>query len=596
MKRPEQHVTADKGITQVRSAFEGFGWTVEPVTKDYGVDLNVEVFAGGETTGITFKVQVRSSESSSYSQEGTYVSEQISKPNAKYWATELRSPVVVVHADLTSGQSFWALPQLDKMILEFLEQNQAETISIHIPTAHRLSDTPQELLDSLADAETVLATRSISETTVPRFLESIEGRIGKEQVFRAFKNKSDALGIAQAEDLIKSGSLDEVIADMERASSDAKAAAENRFWAVLVLERAEVVRASRTGRTADQPLIQMSVWVRLKQVSRRGPRHLKFYALVTKLAAQLHLLTSREFMLYINDKIGRGPQEDRFWQSVLRIERARLIRAIVRKFDQCLRLVGYSVNSDSLGALPHAMLRMVMAITPFVHRLKEEDLKAAEAYIQSAFGIARLAADVALVTGDEETAGWATGHAAMVVPGGTPEIASWAEEVIKKIKDRAKQAFFTENLREALQLPARADKALTIAEEQEIYRRMAEAQGIDLADATDSIAKIVNIGIADFDPTRVLRNCQHFFVSIGSTGLPGEWLGLPTAGSKILHCTLKRHSIGGISLDRIHESFKSNFCDACKDCSPHPLGWSYTHEWQRGQNELHKNFLGSENE
>jgi hypothetical protein len=301
-------------------------------------------------------------------------------------------------------------------------------------------------------------------------------------------------------------------------------------------------------------------------------------------------------MLYINDKIGRGPQEDRFWQAILRIERARLTQAIVRKFEQCLRVIGYSLNSDSLGALPHAMLRMVMAITPLVHRLKEEDPKAAEAYIQSAFGIARVAAEIALLTGDEETAGWATGHAAMVVPGGTPEIASWAEGVVQKIKDRARQAYFTENLREALQIPARADKTLTIAEEQEIYRRMAEAQGINLEDSSDRIAKIVNIGIVDFDPTRVLRNCQHFFVSIGSTGLPGEWLGLPTAGSKFLHCTLKRHSIGRISLDGIYESFKSEFCDTCKDCSPHPPEWSYTHEWQRGENELHKNFLGSQNE
>jgi len=185
----------------------------------------------------------------------------------------------------------------------------------------------------------------------------------------------------------------------------------------------------------------------------------------------------------------------------------------------------------------------------------------------------------------------------MVVPGGTPEIASWAEGVIKRIKDRTKQAYFTENLREALQIPAKADQGLTIAAEQEIYKRMAEAQGINLADSSDQIAKIVNIGIADFDPTRVLRNCQHFFVSIGSTGLPGEWLGLPTAGSKFLHCTLKRQSIGGISLDRIYESFKSEFCDRCKECSPHSPGWSYTYEWQRGQNELHKDFLpGGEKE
>jgi hypothetical protein len=532
MKRPEQHVTADKGVTQVRTGFESFGWTVEPIVKDYGADLNVEVFASGETTGVTFKVQVRSSESTSYSQDGTYVSEQVSKPNAKYWTAELRTPVVLVHADTKSQQSFWTLPQLDKSILRFLEESDKDTISVHIPTANRLSDTADQLMESLAQAETVLAARCMTGTTVPAFLQAIEGRIDTEQVFSALKNKTDALGVARAEALIASGPLDQVIADMARAISDTNATAENRFWAVLVLERAEVIKALKEGRMADHPQIQMSVCVRLKEVSRHGPHHLKFYSLIAKLAAQLYVLTSRESMLYLNDKINRASQGDRFWESVLRIERARLTRAIVRKFEQCLRVIGYSLNSDSLGALPHAMMRVIMGITPFVHRLKDEDQAAADAWVKSTFAISRLVAEVALLTGDEDTAGWAAGHAAVVVLGGTTEISMWAEGVIQKIKDRSKQVYFAENLREALEIPSKVHQELAIAEEQEIYRRMAEAQGINLMDPNDPVGRIVNIGMADFDPTRVLRNCQHLFVTIGSTGLPGEWLSLPTAGSK----------------------------------------------------------------
>jgi hypothetical protein len=383
---------------------------------------------------------------------------------------------------------------------------------------------------------------------------------------------------------------------MKRAIDDTQAAVENRFWAVLVLERAEVVRASQTGRMADQPEIQMSMSELLRKVARRGPHHLKFYALIAKLAAQLHLLTSRASMLYVNYKINSGSQTDKFWLSLLSIERARLTRAIVHKFEQCLRVITYSLNSNSLGALPHAMNRVIMGISPFVHQLLEEDPKGADAYAKSTFAVGRLAADVALLTGDEDTAGWVVGHMAWVVPGGTVEISSWAETVFSKIQNKEKRAYFEENLREAMAVTQKIRGNLTIAEEQEIYRRMAEAQGINLADQTDRIARIVNIGIADFDPTRVLKNCQHFFVTIASTGKPGEWLGLPTAGSKILHCTLKRKSIRGLSLDGIYASFKASHCNGCKDCLPHPPGWSYTHEWQQGQNELHKDFITIEND
>ncbi len=46
----------------------------------------------------------------------------------------------------------------------------------------------------------------------------------------------------------------------------------------------------------------MSMSELLRKVARRGPHHLEFYALIAKLAAQLHLLTSRASMLYVNYK------------------------------------------------------------------------------------------------------------------------------------------------------------------------------------------------------------------------------------------------------------------------------------------------------
>jgi hypothetical protein len=592
MKRPVQHVIADKGITQVRTAFEGLGWTVEPITNDYGLDLDVEVFVSGETTGIIFKVQVKSSESTAYSQDQTFVSEQISKSNAKYWCAELRSPVVLVHADVPSGKTYWTLPQLETSLQRSLERNDTDTISIRIPTLNQLSGTALQLLEALGQVETVLALRSVNARTIPEFVQFIKGRFDKDQVRRSLRDKSDALGIVQAEELVSSGPLEPIIANMKEVISDRNASVENRFWAALVLERAEIVQASHLGREAELAKIQMSVAVQLSSIARRGPAHLKFYALIAKLASQLHVLTSREFMLSVNQKINRASQpEDRLWESILKIERARLIQSIVRKFDQCVRVIGYAVNSDSLGAVPHALLRVIMGISPFIHSLREENPTSADIYVQSGFAIGRLAADVALLTGDEDTAGWATGHVAMLVPGGTPEIASWARSIVGNVTDGTKRAFFGDNLSGALAIQSKLDETLTIAEEQKVYRRMAEAQGINLADPNDDIAKIVNIGIADFDPTRILKNCQHLFVTIDSTGLPGRWLSLYTAGAKLLHCTLKHLSIGGISLDNVYAAFKSEHCARCEDCSPHPSGWSYTHSWQRNQNELHKDFF-----
>ena len=138
---------------------------------------------------------------------------------------------------------------------------------------------------------------------------------------------------------------------------------------------------------------------------------------------------------------------------------------------------------------------------------------------------------------------------------------------------------------------AAAGYEIDIGEEQRIYTSMATALGIDLSATDDRIATAVRIGIADWDPTRILRNCQHLFVSLGSHGMVGEWLRLPTIRMKLLHCTLHGHTIGGVSLDNVYAGFRESYCVSCTDCRPHGPDWHYSHEWQRAQNEIHQKFV-----
>ncbi|MBI3665722.1 MAG: hypothetical protein HY236_05755 [Acidobacteria bacterium] len=122
---------------------------------------------------------------------------------------------------------------------------------------------------------------------------------------------------------------------------------------------------------------------------------------------------------------------------------------------------------------------------------------------------------------------------------------------------------------------------------------MATALGIDLSDPDDRYAQIVRIGIADLDPSRVLKNCQHLFVTLGSRGLLAAWLRLPTAGQKVIHCTLHRYAGMGWTLDGIYRSFKRDYCDKCPDCSPHSPEWAYSEEWQQVENERHRGYMES---
>jgi len=133
--------------------------------------------------------------------------------------------------------------------------------------------------------------------------------------------------------------------------------------------------------------------------------------------------------------------------------------------------------------------------------------------------------------------------------------------------------------------------------EQQIYRNMANALGYDLADVNNPFSEMVRVGIDDFDPTRVLQDCEHMFLTLGRQGhtifhsMLAEQLQLPTMGPKVLHCTLYKYTRVGMSLDETYERFKRDYCDKCPDRSPREVGWQYTHKWQLGQNALNKEFM-----
>ena len=95
--------------------------------------------------------------------------------------------------------------------------------------------------------------------------------------------------------------------------------------------------------------------------------------------------------------------------------------------------------------------------------------------------------------------------------------------------------------------------------DEQIYREMAEAMGIDLSDPEDPVAQMVHVGLRDRNPERVLRNCTHLFVSLGNQGPLASALRLPEAGSKLLHCTLHNRTIEGKELDSTFQAMKDRF-------------------------------------
>jgi len=93
--------------------------------------------------------------------------------------------------------------------------------------------------------------------------------------------------------------------------------------------------------------------------------------------------------------------------------------------------------------------------------------------------------------------------------------------------------------------------------------------------------------------SRVLKDCENLFVTLGARGLIAQWLQLPTMGEKVIHCTLHKHSISGLTLDGAYHSFQRNYCAACKDRSPRPVDWQHSAEWQEAENERNSEYMNA---
>ena len=160
--RPPQHETDDKGEALLHTIFAQLGWTVNRIGKDYGRDFEIEIFRDGKSTGIVFNVQLKSSEAPSYSKRGEFVSVDLKVANARYLAEELHLPTFVIQADVSQNKLFWSAPQIDSALGAHLANSpHAKSCTIRVPVKNEFPATVQELVETVGQLATVLASKRL---------------------------------------------------------------------------------------------------------------------------------------------------------------------------------------------------------------------------------------------------------------------------------------------------------------------------------------------------------------------------------------------------------------------------------------------------
>jgi hypothetical protein len=282
---------------------------------------------------------------------------------------------------------------------------------------------------------------------------------------------------------------------------------------------------------------------------------------------------------------------DPLWESALQFQRATNLRRTARKYRQLIRLADLAMRSPYAWAVPNAIVDVPRVLVRFAGRLDaDEQHDAALAFRQSGLNWCKLVVTLGRAANDLTPIASAILTAAMFARPEYQEPAEWARKMATGIQ-------YDETRRQVDELLVEIDKRQATVKERpdsideefeiqrQIYTSMAESVGVDLTDPNDRIAWILRTGLDDLDPSRVLSTCEHIYITLGPQGLPAQWLGLPTAASKTLHCTLHRFGVGSFTLDQALAGMKATHCDNCPDRAPRPDSWKYSYEWQHEQNE-----------
>jgi hypothetical protein len=601
MERPQSHLTDTLGKAQLRRVFEPLGWTVNEVEHDYGIDFDIQLFENHRATGEWFKLQLKSSESTSYSADHVFISETIDRDHAAHFSSEMVDPVFVIHADVATGRTFWYAPQLE---LPVAPTDPRQSVTVRVPVRNELPATLPDLVSALRKIRIRLGARTVAGSPISEFLSSVEDD-DPEKLIVGIQDKADALRVSEIHNLASSGNLDRAAEKIESVIASAQSSVRARFSAILERERIEFLSARRANAPqSTTSAIHLRTGKALRVLTRKSPGPFKFFAMIALKAAELDALTFRDLGLYMNLKSHRlsGDPATALHLAMISLKNT---SNIVAKYNQCIRLVRYAANSPHRWALPNALTRIVESVMAFIARLRDEgQIDAAREYTASAFKICELAAWIAEHYKEDD----ALSHAAMTAmllayeKQSADEICkatNLAKQTLEKIQNSELKHITTEMLDRAARRMVgervegdRADDLVT-----QIIENRAAALGIDMTDASDPLVKTIRLGIADYSAERAIRHCEYAFVSISGWGIPGfvamaaDLLQLTSMFGKIEHCTLHDYNVEGRTLDTVTDQFKTKYCASCRDISPRPSDWKYSDEWLEEENKKREAFM-----
>ncbi|ENX59661.1 hypothetical protein F885_02538 [Acinetobacter higginsii] len=568
---------------------------------DHGIDYEIEIKdVGGKALGEdnVFKIQVKGEENCSFIKDGQVVSHSIKVERLKYYLS-FNIPVILVVVDVTLEKVFWVSITDSEVIKEQIESTNDENKSVHLPIQNELirkdNDSFLKLIAAVKQCWDYLSIRGIKKA-VSNYLVVRPDEIDKcihdigDAFFKAHHVKLDRLLLQR-----------DFIAIYEQASQIVQSPIvppKDRFVALSYYAEA-FESAPYTEIKHEQVKERLIIKERLVLIAREAPNKIYGTTAIGRLRIELFRIKLEQLhaLHFSNANFDSKSIEYMLMDGQthqLYIDVCQELQKIIVLCNKLLSQCQFDVLATLFTELARFLFLFKMVHTARGSKLSIEFLDNWYAqmfefvitYISSISDTYRLGRLYFTYSKEEYKDRTKLATIRELVLKLLPEI----KDMLDKIDNQVKELYTEKSFYET-----------SFDEQKAFFTNLAKSLGMDPDDSESREGRFVKMGLQNYDPTDVMKNCENLFVHYKPAGMIAQQLGMHSLGMITLVCLKHHYARGGWSLTEAYDQdsehdflqgFKQQHCNKCSDCTLRQNDWKWNLKWHNEEASNHKAFLG----
>jgi hypothetical protein len=137
--RTRQHIIADLSVNYVERQVLLAGYTLERITRDYGMDLTMTTFSSdGQIENELIWFQVKATDTVQIASDGLTASLRIESADLRFWLMEMM-PVILVLYDVSGDRAFWVEIQEYVKQIDIDADEIGDSVTIRMPVSNLIT-------------------------------------------------------------------------------------------------------------------------------------------------------------------------------------------------------------------------------------------------------------------------------------------------------------------------------------------------------------------------------------------------------------------------------------------------------------------------